>query len=317
MKKPKVFIGTINTANQAKGFAEALRSVGVKADFWSYSNSQHPFGYGTDKVMKFFSNSPPPFKIFGKNPFYFINNYFLRFAYFTRMLFSYNTFIFISPSSILRDNKDLSILRFFKKKIVFVFCGCKERDPSFDKNNPDWICNRCKDEKWKKMFLCYDLNSKKKLVQYFEKKSDYIISQDDSAAYLKHKKPIWFYVFTDKPPLKNYLNKFNDDKVKIVHLPSNSLVKKSHIIVPILEKIAKENRAKIILKDGIWSYEKILSTLENSHILVDQLSPGYATLGVEAMARGCVVLNRNDKWFMKNVPESPVYKTTSDTLYVE
>lgn len=315
MKKSRVFIGTINTANQAKGFSEALRSVGIKADFWSGSNSQHPFGYGTDKVMKFLKDSPPSFKIFGKNIFYFVNNYFLRFLYFIKMLFSYNTYIFFSPSSILRNNRDLPILEFFKKKIIFVFCGCTERDPSFDESNPDWICNRCKDKEKQEKNLCNNLNSKKELVKYFEKKSNYIISQDDSAAFLKEKKGIWFYIFTDKPKPKKYLKKYNNKKIKIAHLPSNPLLKQSHIIVPVLKRLENENKAEIILKYGIWSREKILSTLENSHILVDQFLPGYGVLGLEAMARGCIVLNRNDDWFLKNVPESPVYKTSADTLY--
>lgn len=315
MKKSKVFVGTINTANQAKGFAEALRTVGIKADFWSISNSQHPFGYGTDKVMKFFNDSHPPFRLFGKNIFYFINNYFLRYLYFIKFFFSYNTFIFISPSSILKGNKNLPILKFFKKKIVFVFCGCTERDPSFDKDNPDWVCNKCRDVKKQKKCLCDVLNSKKKLIQYFEQMSDFIISQDDSAVFLKHTKPIWLYVFTEKPIFKKYLNKFNDVKVKIVHFPSNSLTKQSHIIVPVLKRLEKENKAEIILKDRIWPNKRILNTLCNSHILVDQFAPGYATLGIEAMARGCVVFNRNDEWFVKNVPESPVYETSADTLY--
>ena len=67
IKKSKVFIGPLNTANQAEGFAEALRSVGIKADFWSYSNRQHPFGYRKEKIIHLFNDSPPPFKIFGKN----------------------------------------------------------------------------------------------------------------------------------------------------------------------------------------------------------------------------------------------------------
>lgn len=315
MIKSKVFIGTINTANQAKGFAEALRGIGLKADFWSSPNSVHPFGYGSDKLMKFLPDSPPPFKIFSKNIFYLINNYIIRIFYFIRFLLSYNVFIFISPSTILRNYKDLPILKFLKKKIVFVFCGCTERDPAFDKNNPDWICNRCKDEKWKEMFLCNDLDAKKRLVQYFEEKSNFIISQDDSSVFLKEKEPIWFYIFSPKPKTKNYLKKFKEKKIKIVHFPSNSLLKQSHIIIPILKRLEKENLAEIILKDGIWSHEKILSTLGDSHILVDQFAPGYATICVEAFSRGCVVLNRNDDWFVNEVPESPVYKTSADTLY--
>jgi len=314
LKKSKVFVGTINTANQAKGFAEALRSVGVKADFWSCSNSQHPFGYGTDKVMKFFSDSPPPFKIFGKNIFAILNNYIIKTLYFIKFLFSYNTFIFISPSSILRDNKDLSILRFFKKKIVFVFCGCTERDPDFDKSNPDYICNRCKDVEKQKMCLCDNLNIKMKRVRSFEKYSDYIISQDDSASYLKYKEPIWFYLLSPEPYKDNYLKKYEDKKIRIVHFPSNPLVKQSHIIIPILKKFKDKGKIKIIIKEGIWDKEKIEKELDEAHILVNVLGTGYNKLAVEAMSRGCVVLNSVPEWFKKKVPDAPIYKISAISL---
>jgi hypothetical protein len=264
--------------------------------------------------MKLIPDSPPPFKLFGKNIFYFLNKI-IKSLYFFKFILVYNTFIFISPSTILKNYKDIPILKFFRKKIVLVFCGCNERDPSFDIKNPDWICNNCKDTNKQENNLCTNLKKKKEKVRFFENYADYIIAQEDLVGFLNKKEYIWFYVFSEKPQNGNKLKKFNSPNIQIVHFPSNNLIKQSHKIIPILKKIQKAGIAEVIIKNGIWSRTKILNTLNESHILVDQFGAGYTTIGVEAFARGCVVLNRNDEWFMEKVPQSPVYKTSSKTLY--
>jgi len=315
MKRSKVFIGLMNTANQAKGFAEALRKVGIKADYWSYSNRKHQFGYPSEKILYLFKDSPPILTVFNKNILHIFNKYCLKILYFIRFLLTYNTFIFVSPSSILWNNYDLSILKLLKKKIIFIFTGCTERNPKFDIGNPQWICNRCLDKDKQEMNFCSNLNLKINQVTRLEKYADYIIAQDDLASFLNGDEFVWYKVFCEKPTQRDYLSKYKNKKLNIIHLPSNQLDKQTHIIAPILEKIAKNKNVEVIIKRDVWSRDEILKTLDNAHILVDQLWFGYSVLGVEAMSRGCVVLNRNDQWFMDKVPASPVYKTTEKTLY--
>lgn len=303
MSKSKVFIGPLEIANFASSLTLALRLQNIKANFYSYSTSLHPFGYRTDKMLFLYKKTP----VKGLNRL-------LRLFYFIKLALKYNTFIFLSPASILNNNLDLPILRFLNKKIIFVFTGCAERDPDFDIKNPDFICNRCQDDNWQIMFLCKQIELKKKIVRKFEKYADAIISQSDSAAFLNEKKPVWLHVICAEPPVKNYLLKFNTDKLVIAHLPSNPLVKQSHVIIPILEKIAGLKNVEVIIKDEYWDRERVLSELDRAHILVDAIGLGYGMLAVEGMSRGCVVLNSFDEWFRKNVPEAPVYKTSAGTL---
>jgi hypothetical protein len=304
MGRAKIFIGPLEIANVAKTLADAFRTQKIKADFYTYSNSLHPFQYKTEKIL-FLDNKSPVKGL----------NRLLRLYYFIKLFFKHNTFIFLSPESILSKNFDLPILKFFRKKIIFIFTGCAERDPLFQPNNPDFICNRCEDLSWQAMFRCNEQNIKRKKVEKFEKYSTFIISQPDSAAYLSKKKVIWFYIPVEHPPAQNYLSKFEQDKIVISHLPSNPLVKQTHIIVPVLNRIASEFDVEIIIKNGIWERDKILSVLDKTHILVDALGLGYATLAIEGMSRGCVIMNSFENWFKINVPDAPIYGTGSKTLY--
>ena len=304
MLKSKVFIGPQEIANLAKSFSDALRTQNIYADFVTYSTSSHPFGYKADKILYLFKK--PPVKGL---------NRLLRLFYFIEMLFKYNTFVFLSPKSLLGNNIDLPVLRAFRKKIVFIFTGCSERPPDFDIDNPNFICNRCKDDNWKKMFHCKDIPKKKAIIHNLEKYSDYILSQSDSAGYLEKIEPSWLHITTANPPEKDYLKKFEEKIITITHLPSNPLLKQSHIIIPVLKKISGLPGTNVIIKDGIWERNKLLEVLDKTHILVDAIGLGYGMLGVEGMSRGCVVLNSCDEWFRKQVPEAPIYSTSAETLY--
>jgi hypothetical protein len=300
----KVFIGYDEIANVSSGMAIALRSCGIRADFVTFSTSKHTFGYKTDRELFLFEESP----VKGLNTL-------MRLFHFIRVLISYNTYIFLSPTSLLNRNRDLPILKFLGKKVIFIFTGCNERDPAFDLTNPDFICSRCKDENWQKLFLCKEPDKKKKKIQNLEKCTDRIIAAPDTASYLVNKNTIWPFIVAERPAQKDYMKKFEAGKIIITHLPSNPLVKQSHIIVPILEKISALNNVEVIIKDGQWVREKILSVLDKTHILVDALGLGYGMLGVEAMSRGCLVMNSFDKWFRENVPDAPIYPTSAKTLY--
>lgn len=306
MNKSRVFVGYNNTANQAAMIAKALRINGIKADYvsWSTYKNYNIFNYPVEKVIFMFKRPP----IRGLNRI-------LRYYYFIKFSLCYNTFIFISPDSLIANNNDLKTLKKLGKKIIFLFTGCTERDPIFNNFDKDYICNNCKDEGWKKMFLCTDISKKKERVKFLEKYADYIISQDDAAAFLTYKKPIWFYVVADQINEDILFKKNMRGKVKIVHFPSNPLLKQSDIIIPVLERISKERDVEILIKREIWTRDRILNELESAHILVDQIGTGYGVLGIEAMARGCVVVHGKVPWLQKKVPEAPVYYSNSEKLH--
>jgi hypothetical protein len=113
---------------------------------------------------------------------------------------------------------------------------------------------------------------KKELVNRLEKYSDKILGQDDTTGYVTDKsKLIWFYIISDYPKYKiDLTEKYNQKEIRIIHFPSNSSRKQSHIIIPILNKFNNHKDVKIIIKDGILERERIEEEI-SKHILVNQL----------------------------------------------
>jgi hypothetical protein len=298
-KKKKIFIGLNDIANIPMMYKKAFEENGFICDYYTWSdNEDHPFGYMKDKIFFRFKH-PPPFRIFGKNPFWLVSK-FLAAVYLFYSVLKYDIFLFVSPRTFFLNNKDLKIIKMFRKKVITNFTGCVERDVNFPEADEDYICKRCKDINLQKWCFCNELVKKKELVNRLAEYSNFIIGQDDMTSYVNDKsKLIWYYNITDYPkPDISLSEKYNQKVIRIIHFPSNPLVKQSHIIVPILKKLNNRKDVKIII-DKIYNREKMEEELSKAHILVNALGTGYNTLPVEAMSYGCVVLNSHPAWFKK------------------
>ena len=317
-RRSRVFVGLFNIANVHINFCKAFRSVGIVCGAYEWSNDKNPFYDGSySKKLFQFDEHSPPFKIFGKNVFYIVNTI-LKIIHLFRVFWKYNVFIFISPSSFDDRYISLKLLRIFKRKIIYAFAGCVERDPNFGKDDPDYICNNCLDTSKQFWLNCNNLLKKKKRIALMEKYCDFILAFPDSSSFVKDKSKMQLIYLADSKPnsADNFMGKFNESKIKILHLPSNALVKQTHKITPILRRIEEKwpGKVEVIIKDKIWSRQRILDALEQSHILVNVLGTPYNTLAVEAMARGCVVFNSHPDWFIEIIPEVPIVPITADNL---
>jgi glycosyltransferase involved in cell wall biosynthesis len=230
----------------------------------------------------------------------------------------YNTFIFISPFTFYNRNIDLPILGFFRKKIAVVLLGCAERDPSDSINHGDWgYCKICTDYTKQKGCLCNSLKLKKDRFRLIEKYSDYIFAEKDLVGFVKNNYNIFPCYFAADPPKaqENVLNKINNKKIVIAHLPSNSILKGSKYVIQIMNKVCKEYpEIEFITKR--MSNKELLDFLEKEvHIVIDELhSPYHGLLAVEAMARGCIVLTRVLNYFYIERPGLPVISVNPDNL---
>lgn len=315
-KKNKIFIGIGNIANIHINLSKALKSVGLECSSFVWSNDKNYFYNENAKKMFLFNTEKPPFRILGKNVFHMVNKL-LRIYHFLTVFYRYDTFFLISPHSFDQNHYSLQFLRKLKnKRIIYLFTGCVERDINFDKDNLDYICNNCTDYNLQNYCFCNHIEKKRKRIENIEKNADFILAQPDISSFIRNKnKILWFFLADDYNPQKEVLlQKFNQEKLKIIHLPSNPKVKQTRIIKPVLEDIAKKNLAYVTIKEGIWERERILKLLEESHILVNSLGTGYNTLAVEAMARGCIVLNSHPDWFRKHVPEAPIVNISPENL---
>ena len=309
----KIYIGPSNIANLSNHVEKSLRSHGFYADFITWSYWDHPFEYEKTKVFRVMNQ--PPFKLFDKNVFYFFNEYFLKPFYFLFALIRYDIFLFIKPATFLRANIDLKILKFFNKKVGIFYVGCPDRDISFD-SDPEYICNTCRDKDKQKSCLCNNINKKIAQAIVFEKYADYIIGPPDTVSYVQDKNKVRNYRYPMPAIIINGSDKNFNGRLRISHLPSNPLLKGTHIIEPILNKLAEENDIEIIIKKETWAREKVVHDIKNSHIVIDSVV-GYVfgTICLEAVQYGCVPLNAYPDWIAQFYEIPPVVKITGATLH--
>ncbi|WP_415376873.1 glycosyltransferase [Patiriisocius sp. Uisw_017] len=314
MAKIKVFVGVDNIAGNSKSIAEALRTVGISAT--SHSFKVHPFGYGCDRDNILF-------RVQGKRSFFkkaIINKYSIRLIHgfqrsilLIKSIIAYDVFIFVSVNNtILNKKRDLPILKFFNKKVAFLFVGCPERNPN-DKYNSEKgsYCSFCTDEKLKKYLNCDELDTKAKGIRYIEKFADYIFSQKDTLGFLKYPdKANYFYVLSDIVISEN-IDKFNADKVRITHFPSNSLLKGTKYVDAAIQQL---DPSKIEYYSKRLSNDEVKVELRKTNILVDQFAHGYGLLAVEAMASGCVVVCKTKKWWREDYPDMPIVSCEPEEL---
>ena len=297
----RVFIGTTEMAGVSFFLKKSLQAVGVSAD--SYVTRRHPFGYPIDNLV-------PTWKYKGTR---FINPviYFFLFLY---AVVLYDTFIFISYSSFFKSNRDLPILKFFKKKIIYLFLGCAERDPQAFRQFPHGYCSNCKSERYKKYFACYHPEKKRKAVAYRERYADLVFAQDDLAGFLKGSFE-WLFVPVEKPDEYDRNLKWTDKKIKILYLPSEKGVKSFEIVNQVLANLKKShNNIEIFCKENIPRY-KVKDLFKKIHIVIDAFSEIHGVLPVEAFSYECVVIGYIGDWFLKNTPGLPIISTKPENLY--
>lgn len=314
MTKSKVFVGPGNIAGNAMYVAKSLRLTGIDAKSFSYN--AHPFGYLCDYDNILYKNPftiPKKRNLFQK---FAINRYTLRIVWaiqklslFSSSLLKYDTFIFISHETFFNNNRDLQLLKFFRKKIAFLFVGCPERDPLDKINQTDrGACSFCDDKEMQESLNCFRGNIKQKRINYLSENADYIFSHRDTTSFIHDKGKIRpFFCISDSRIDKEVIyNKFNvGNQLFITHLPSNKLLKGTISVERAIKELGDLGYKFQYFSDRI-NHSEIENILRKTHILIDQFSLGNGLLGVEGMANGCVVICRTSKWFKEDFPELPL-----------
>jgi hypothetical protein len=211
----------------------------------------------------------------------------------------------------------LLLLKFFKKKIVFIFVGCPERNPQDIINLTDkGFCSFCKDITMQNCLNCFNGDKKSKKIEFLSKYSNIIFSHRDTASFISDKRKIrpFYCISYSHLKIKNIYDKFQKrDPLVITHLPSNKSLKGTENI----ERSIKELKAlgyKIQYLSDRVKHSAVENILEKTHILIDQFSFGNGLLGVEGMANGCVVICRTAKWFREDFPELPLVSCEPEGL---
>lgn len=267
----KVLQGLIDIGGQANRYARALNQEGVFAQSWFYERNIKSEPY--NKLLDLSKNG-------------FLNGRIRKLKYLTEALINFDVWHIHKGYSFLYDNKDLILAKNLNRKIIIHYRGSEIRKEMGAK------------------FLTKEVISK---IVRESKIADLILVKDGQLAELINpyiENSIVFPNIVDVSIVNNANKFYNyENKLKIVHIPSNPTVKGSEIIRKQIAKI----RSQVIYEEFTnLSHSEVLQKYQESDLVIDQILTGtYGNSSLEAMAVGTPVLNCLNPLFTAYEPEMP------------
>ena len=275
IKKDKIFIGFFETAGYASNLQLGFNKLGVKNVFITFS--KHSFEYDIDKkqsiyikYLQFIADKHSKKKCFY---IFTILHFFNKIILFLWALFNYNTFIFFNQGSFL-NNLDLPILKFFKKKIIYVFFGSAMRPPYVNggyfygqKNNYDQV-----------EILSRNIY---KSVDKFSQYANYIIMPTSISHFMSTKLIDLVQIGFPMEPItqvkKNKKKNFNH--IVILHSPSLKKQKGTDIINKIISELKAEGYKIDYRQISNLPNVEVLKELDQCDFVIDQVFSDYPMAG--------------------------------------
>jgi len=275
-RNPKILIGLHEVAgyngNLKKGFDELeIRSIFMEL-------SDHPFKYGGSetnnvliKLIRYFANKMSTQKEKALNKFFWLYcQQAAKFFLFLCVLFKYDVFIFGYKTSFLHFY-DLPILKFFKKKIVYIFYGSDSRPPYINGYYLDLPIQ----EAIKAAYV------QKKQIKRIERYADFIISHPASSHF--HERKFIPCMRMGIPFLldwhKNVASMLSDHKLRILHAPSDPKRKGTEIIRKIIKKMQLKGHSIELIEIIRKTNAEVLDELSRCDFIIDELYSDAAMAG--------------------------------------
>ncbi|HDP97887.1 MAG TPA: hypothetical protein ENN22_01730 [bacterium] len=109
-------------------------------------------------------------------------------------------------------------------------------------------------------------------------------------------------------------NPADDGTIYIGHAPTNRAAKGSHIIIPLVRKLAETYPVQLVLIENL-SYQQALVRKSQCHIFIDQIGElGYGINGLEALAMGIPTLSCLAPGFDEIYPDNPFMVVDENSL---
>ncbi|WP_415278442.1 hypothetical protein ABXT72_00750 [Candidatus Pelagibacter sp. Uisw_094] len=255
--------------------------------------------------------------LYKKKKFFFLNRlsrFFIGPILFAILCIKSKNFLFFWNDGFLSfdENREFQFkfLKKNKKKVACFFCGSEIRS---------YYCSLKLEKKFnldnqiryrllgqgKKNINDFEMRLKE-FCKITDKYADIIFNYEtDQISYLKKKCYPFFYNFESKK-FQLDLKKFNNLKtVKIVHAPTNPIIKGTPIIRAVIQKLKKLNynieyHELVDLKNS-----EVLKELKDAHIVINELygySPGL--FSIEGMFSSCMVITSASEKFEKLLPKN-------------
>jgi len=283
-------------AGQLILIARAQRALGVKSDVLVFR--KHPFGYECDICLDLQSE-----RSIVKRAIRYVTN-------FIWCLRRYDIFHFHVSVSLLPYNLDLPILKLLKKKVIMHYWGSDIRQYDLAVN---YLYHGGDD--LREVFDKYNPADLRRKINRIEQYVDVTIVGDYSLLpYSPNSMVVKQAIDLNKYDFKPLLAK--KDRIVIVHVPSNRVIKGTKYIFPVIDRLRAEGYDIEFNLLERRSHEEVLTACMYADIVIDQLLlESYGILAIECMAMGKPVLCRIDGSFLDDYPDLPILNTDPSTLY--
>jgi glycosyltransferase involved in cell wall biosynthesis len=108
------------------------------------------------------------------------------------------------------------------------------------------------------------------------------------------------------------------DTLRIIHTPSVPRWKGTHLIEPVLRRLASERRIEVVILTGV-SRQRVLEEKMRSHIAIEQIGnlggTGYGVNSLETLAMGLPTVTEFTPEYEAFLPEHPFVLANQETLH--
>lgn len=214
--------------------------------------------------------------------------------------FNYDVFHFHASRSLIPFGLDLPLLKVLNRQIFMEYHGSEVRG-AFNEEVPNYWPSS-KKPKFSKRYLV-SLKFVAKIVD------GYILHDSELEKYLPSDRPPVLYV-----PLKIDVDRFKpyypinvNKKVRIIHAPSENVIKGSKYVFEAIDELSKKYDIEYVLVQNT-PREEALKIFETADIIVDQLFIGsYGVFAIEAMSMGKPVISYISEEMLQQFPvELPI-----------
>lgn len=261
---PRVFIGLGEVAGYFGSLKTGFLENGIYCKFITLSD--HPFQYGKEdknifsSLIKKLNKIPLPNNRFGKIIKYALS-FLPRLMLFLWVLFKFDVIIYSFNSSFFLY-KELPVLKFFNKKIIYVYLGSDSRPPYLNGkeiNSSEINKIHIKSEK------------KKKTIKKIEKYADYIIDYPTQAHF--HERDFIMGLILGFPiDFKNKEEIIEEEttKILILHSPSSPIIKGTFEIEESINNLKKKGYEIDFIKILNKSNAEVIEEIKRCDFVVDQ-----------------------------------------------
>lgn len=276
-KQPKILLSLCEIAGYFSHLKRGFAENGYESD--TAFLREHPFSYKSEQNNSFIHklllwNSKALFakrSIIFRVPFFVIYRFILLPIFFIQCLIKYDVFIFGFRKTFLPFLIDLPILKFFNKKIIFVFFGSDSR--------PAYLNGSLTGYSLRNIYKM-TLKTKKELVR-IGKYADDIIDAPSAGIFHEQKIINWFHMGI--PQKQEDIKVSSQSKiVTILHSPSNPEAKGTPVIRQVIDELKKEGHQFEYIEMINRTNQQVLDAICESDFVIDQIysdtpMAGFAT----------------------------------------